>query len=321
MRRLRCIYLRTSSSVCNRNFNGWFCSAPTSLYSWKSYLLNKTYPPLLAPNSAWRLRPVNYPQQNEGGSKNLTSLFPPLPSTCHTHTIGTSAYSTRARSLSNLWIGDEVLLGLSRIRFSRSLCWKIGLSMTLHRIRRAFTVFRYWNVVVLLETSVRLVGSNDGWEGRVEVYRKGQWGTVCDDMWDIKDANVVCRQLGSPKAHAAYSSAKFGQGSGQILLDDVKCIGEIHRSHCTLRNILCNYRIWSAVCAFFLRIAYAFFLVFQRNLNQPVVKKRSEKYSGTSTWEFRCAIFIGPSKVSHRAAEKLSMANSYDLFRCLYRKK
>ena len=46
------------------------------------------------------------------------------------------------------------------------------------------------------EGDIRLADGPYPWEGRVEVFSEGRWGTVCDDRWSAADAEVVCRQLG-----------------------------------------------------------------------------------------------------------------------------
>lgn len=67
--------------------------------------------------------------------------------------------------------------------------------------------------------------NGDQTEGRVEICYNNQWGTVCDDFWDILDARVACRQLGFADAIRPTSFASFGQGTGPIYLDNLMCVG------------------------------------------------------------------------------------------------
>ncbi|XP_038079312.1 scavenger receptor cysteine-rich domain superfamily protein-like isoform X2 [Patiria miniata] len=81
--------------------------------------------------------------------------------------------------------------------------------------------------------AIRLAGGMTAYEGRVEVYIDGEWGTVCDDDWDINDARVVCRELGYGSAMAAVSAPAYGAGTGPVVMNHVQCEGtEAELVHC-----------------------------------------------------------------------------------------
>ncbi|XP_071828206.1 scavenger receptor cysteine-rich domain-containing group B protein-like isoform X2 [Apostichopus japonicus] len=76
----------------------------------------------------------------------------------------------------------------------------------------------------LYDGQIRLRGGNET-AGRVEIFLNGSWGTVCDDGWDLADADVVCGQLGFSGALEDFCVSHCGIGTGDIHLDEVECSG------------------------------------------------------------------------------------------------
>ena len=142
------------------------------------------------------------------------------------------------------------------------------------------------------EGHLRLVGGqgNSSSQGTVQICIGGVWGTVCDDLWSVPDAQVVCRQLGysttgkhdrqlchqlSETANLqqsllfsgiqAFSSANFGQGSGPIQIDDVSCIGNetnlLNCTHSTIHNCTHNEDA-GVVCSGEIIVIGAMLLIF-----------------------------------------------------------
>ncbi|KAK3517235.1 hypothetical protein QTP70_001249, partial [Hemibagrus guttatus] len=97
-----------------------------------------------------------------------------------------------------------------------------GSSVAVHEGRVRLSGMNVFNPT---HSSIRLVGSRGDCAGRLEVFHSGSWGTVCDDSWDIEDAQVVCRQLQCGVALSTHIPAWFGPGTGSIWLNEVECEG------------------------------------------------------------------------------------------------
>ena len=84
------------------------------------------------------------------------------------------------------------------------------------------------------ESTVRLVGGERPFCGRLEVCHEGLWGTICDDSFDNRDANVVCKMMGYESHLTRHPQAQFGEGTGRIWLDNMRCAAShTHISQCT----------------------------------------------------------------------------------------
>ena len=65
-------------------------------------------------------------------------------------------------------------------------------------------------------------------EGRIEVRQNVEdwWGIVCDNSFDINDANVFCKMLGYTNgAEDYYTNSYFGHGNLDFHLDYLQCTG------------------------------------------------------------------------------------------------
>ncbi|KAJ8404371.1 hypothetical protein AAFF_G00341440 [Aldrovandia affinis] len=152
---------------------------------------------------------------------------------------------------------------------------------------------------------IRLVNGTGRCSGRVEVYHSGKWGTVCDDFWDMKDAAVVCRELGCGSALYAHVKAHFGQGSEPTWLDDVACRG----SECSLAqckhpgfgNEDCTHAEDAGVTC-------------SGNVEQPTLSQKSSYslFSPGEEVQFRCAGVCSPIEFHlHKSGVGTPLAQVY----------
>lgn len=108
--------------------------------------------------------------------------------------------------------------------WKRHVC-KVDASVYLNCKRSPFLRDNRFDRALISNHNLRLRSGYRHSEGRAEILYNGEWGSICDDNWSIRDASVFCREVGFGTAFAATHQASFGQGSGKVWLDEVQCSG------------------------------------------------------------------------------------------------
>ncbi|XP_041668296.1 lysyl oxidase homolog 3B isoform X1 [Cheilinus undulatus] len=145
-----------------------------------------------------------------------------------------------------------------------------------------------------ISSNVRLKGGARVGEGRVEVLKDNEWGTVCDDRWNLQSASVVCRELGFGSAKEALTGGRMGQGMGPIYMNEVKCHG-LEKSiwSCPFKNITsedCQHMEDAAVrCNVpYLGLENSIRITGGRTRYEGRVEVLSTDSNGTQSWGLIC---------------------------------
>lgn len=99
-----------------------------------------------------------------------------------------------------------------------------------------------------LPADVRLAGRGVSYEGHVEVYKNGVWGTICADFWNDRAATIICHELGLGDYGTTVFNSSASSVSSPILLTNVRCTGkelslfdcfytEIQQEDCTTMKV------------------------------------------------------------------------------------
>lgn len=144
------------------------------------------------------LRPILPQLRSSSNRNNAIMLTPPPLSTSTSTTTTTTTLPPPATSTS--MPPNRVFVGTGqRIR---TMSTSFDSPRQSNRVRNQ-----------VREGRIRLVGGQSLFEGNIEINHMGRWGSICDDEWDMAEANVVCRQLGFILgALEATTNSRYGMG-------------------------------------------------------------------------------------------------------------
>jgi hypothetical protein len=95
----------------------------------------------------------------------------------------------------------------SSVRLKAIWAWVF---LLVHKFEKSWTFYKYimhaWLLSLLICIGVRLVGTGSQSRGTIEILHNGQWGTLCDDNFDRRDGEVICRMLG-------YNSVRYSSSN------------------------------------------------------------------------------------------------------------
>ncbi|XP_055487881.1 deleted in malignant brain tumors 1 protein-like [Leucoraja erinacea] len=87
------------------------------------------------------------------------------------------------------------------------------------------TLSDHIKISVAADIKLRLADGGRPCSGRIECFVNDTWATICDEEWDLAEAEVACRQLHCGFARSATRSGSFGEGSGPAWAKNIACNG------------------------------------------------------------------------------------------------